>query len=376
MKITLAAHTVVEHVGDHLLVLDSDRGVVYCLPRDGITHYTPETHTLVVTHELTPEAHALVDAGLATIPGTVSRRAVVGSTGVVVAGGLVAMSMPAVAASQSPGPNIGGGGNGGDPEGEENGSGDVLSLGLAGAWVATDVGKNGTFTDLSFSAGFLDDLFTGWGPVSTWTVTVFDATLTPADFDQSLGIFTFFFESGPHPIATQQLGELWDLDDEDPEAGTLTVLVTDGVRTAEVELNRLGDQSELLGFLYGTDRWTFAGGDPDELDIVIDLSGINLVGRGFPNQWSITIFGTTYPLSGADDLDFDGDTGLLSIEELTIVDVENTPFEEWADNRCDFTDDIDSLTIEGVELRDKDGDLLKTFRLVYDRESLIFECEL
>ena len=101
MKITLATHIVVEQVGQQMFLLDSQNKQVYTLPTEGVAHYAPETQTMIVTPALVPEAQKLVDAGVATLPGMVSRRAVVGSTGVFIGGGLVAMSMPSLAAASS-----------------------------------------------------------------------------------------------------------------------------------------------------------------------------------------------------------------------------------------------------------------------------------
>ena len=121
MKITLATHIVVEHVGQQMFLLDSQNRQVYSLPAEGVLEYSADTKTVSVAPSLASEALKLVDAGVATLPGMVSRRAVVGSTGALVAGGLVAMSMPSAAMAASPVPN--GLGGGGEPEGI-----------LAGSW--------------------------------------------------------------------------------------------------------------------------------------------------------------------------------------------------------------------------------------------------
>lgn len=146
MKITLATHIVVEHVGNQVFLLDSVGKEVYCLPAEGIAHYAPETKTLVVTPELLPEVERLIESGVATTTGLVSRRAVVGSTGALIGGGLVAMSMPAAAASQSPGPGQNTNGGGHDDLGD-------FDFFASGTWKGA--GGGGMDVDIVFPMGLL-----------------------------------------------------------------------------------------------------------------------------------------------------------------------------------------------------------------------------
>ena len=152
MKITLATHIVVEHVGNQVFLLDSVGKEVYCLPAEGISHYTPETKTLVVTPELVPEVTRLVDSGVATTTGLISRRAVVGSTGALIGGGLVAMSMPAAAASQSP-----------SSPGEEH------DFEASGLWKYASDDALDINIDLAGIAGLVGD-------PSGWTLKIFNET--------------------------------------------------------------------------------------------------------------------------------------------------------------------------------------------------------
>lgn len=101
MKITLADHVIAEVVGDQLFLLDSREKQVYSLPAYAISDYRPETKTLLVTPEFTSKAQKLIDCGAASTPGIVSRRVVVGSTGALISGGLLAISMPAQATAAS-----------------------------------------------------------------------------------------------------------------------------------------------------------------------------------------------------------------------------------------------------------------------------------
>ena len=184
MKITLATHIVVEHVGNQVFLLDSVGKEVYCLPAEGITHYTSETKTLVVTPELVPEVTGLVDSGVATTTGLISRRTVVGSTGALIGGGLVAMSMPAAASSQSPGP--GQNTNGGGPD--DLGDFDFFAFGTweEAGWNAED----GFQVDVTIE--FPDDLLDllppadsdggfDWSEFNDWSIKLLGKTYTPED---------------------------------------------------------------------------------------------------------------------------------------------------------------------------------------------------
>lgn len=103
MKITLADHVIAEVVGDHLFLLDSLEKQVYSIPMTGVSYYAPETRTLDMLPALHSQGRDLVDSGLATIPGTISRRAVVGSGVTLMAGTVAALSFPAVAMASSTG---------------------------------------------------------------------------------------------------------------------------------------------------------------------------------------------------------------------------------------------------------------------------------
>ena len=179
VKITLATHIVVEHVGNQVFLLDSVGKEVYCLPAEGITHYSSKTKTLVVTSELVPEVTRLVDSGVATTTGLISRRAVVGSTGALIGGGLVAMSMPAAAASQSPGP---GGDEGINPPGGQN-----FDFFASGVWRISASDPSDRVENID-----IDILIDGnplTGDEKDWVLTIFGVpyTLGPESEDVTFG---------------------------------------------------------------------------------------------------------------------------------------------------------------------------------------------
>ena len=120
MKITLAPHIVREQVGNHLFLLDSVGKQVYCLPHQHLTPDTPDTRTVVVADQHVAEAKKLIDAGVATPAGSLSRRAVIGSTGALLGGGLLALSLPKTVMASSQAPN--GFGDGPGPQGIPAGS--------------------------------------------------------------------------------------------------------------------------------------------------------------------------------------------------------------------------------------------------------------
>ena len=171
MKITLGTHIVVEQVGQQMFLLDSQNKQVYSLPAEGVVEYSPDTKTVSLAPSLVSEAQKLVDAGVATLPGMVSRRAVVGSTGALVAGGLVAMSMPSAAMAASPVPN--GLGGGGEPEGIP-----------AGFWTPFGGDLESRF-EIGFYVEESDDLSNALGEIdeTEWTLTVFGQTSEFEDDD-------------------------------------------------------------------------------------------------------------------------------------------------------------------------------------------------
>ena len=107
MKITLAEHVIAEVVGDQLFLLDSQEKQVYSIPMTGVSNYAPEARTLEMLPPLHTQGRDLIDSGLATLPvtlpGTLSRRAVVGSGVMLAAGSIAAMSFPAVVMASSTG---------------------------------------------------------------------------------------------------------------------------------------------------------------------------------------------------------------------------------------------------------------------------------
>ena len=357
MKITLATHIVVEHVGNQVFLLDSVGKEVYCLPAEGITHYTSETKTLVVTSELVPEVKRLVDSGVATTTGLISRRAVVGSTGALIGGGLVAMSMPTLARAQSV---VGG---------------VVPLVDGAGIWAGRGTGISGgtDFSDAGIALAFNADQFPGWGPLSQWTVTVFGAPFS-ASYDSLLGYFLLDFDASENFDATQAIGSLIDADSSGEEEGfrDITIRVTDGVRTADVVVQYVGDEDTLQKLAFGFDLWSFPGTESDVLDIFIDLRGIPLSNAGVIANWTIVVFGTEYIFKATDpeDLPQLDEDGILFIPDLDI-DASGTPLGGWRAGLCAQV--AEDLAIP-VELKDGNGATIKNTTLLYVRDKLVDEC--
>lgn len=166
---------------------------MYSLPAEGEVEYIRDTKTVSVAPSLVSEAQKLVDAGVATFPGMVSRRTVVGSTGALVAGGLVAMSMPSAAMAASPVPN--GLGGGGEPEGI-----------LAGSWSPAGSDRDDDGAVISIQIDFfveanpqIDEVFDGQikdGFILTvfGNISTFNGGFDDIEFEPGEPGFDFFLE--------------------------------------------------------------------------------------------------------------------------------------------------------------------------------------
>ena len=158
MTVTLARSGVCEVVGDALVLLDTTT-TVYTLPLSSVDHYCAESRTLTLSGSATAVLSDLHGHGLIERP-AISRRTLMGSAGVVIGGGLAALSLPMAAAASS---IVVTDNNG-------NGADTLPRLEASGDWKFAS-GVDGSEVDININlTDYIDDLDTE--SLESWTLTI------------------------------------------------------------------------------------------------------------------------------------------------------------------------------------------------------------